>query len=152
MTGFKTPSPGELTKFYINGEYVKASSDGVFTVHNPKDGTVVSDKIPVATAKDVDTAVEAAQAAFLGEWSEFSNARRGQCLNKLADLLQEHLEDLLKLDSLSSGNPISLIPTRERAYIVNGLRYFAGWADKQTGQYIPDDDGFVKLVRHEPLG
>lgn len=152
MSGFRIPTPDELTKLYINGEYVKPSSDEVFAVYNPKDGSVVSERLPVAVAKDVDVAVEAAEAAFLGEWSEYTNARRGQCLSKLADLLEEHLEDILKLDSLSSGNPVSLIPTREKAYIVNGLRYFAGWADKQTGQYVPDDDGFVKLVRNEPLG
>lgn len=152
MGSFKVPTPSELTKFYINGEYVNASGSEVFTVINPKDGSVISEKLPVATAKDVDTAVEAAEAAFYGEWSEFTNAQRSQCLNKLANLLEEHLEDILKLDSLSSGNPVSLIPTREKAYIVNGLRYFAGWADKQAGQYMPDDDGFVKLVRHEPLG
>ncbi|KAH8893048.1 aldehyde dehydrogenase [Thozetella sp. PMI_491] len=152
MSGFKIPSPEDLTKFYISGDYVKPSTDEVFSVHNPKDGTLVSDKVPVATAKDVDAAVKAAEAAFHGEWNGYTNAHRGQCLNKLADLLEDHLEDILKLDSLTSGNPVSIIPTREKTYIIDGLRYFAGWTDKQTGQYTPDDDGFIKLVRHEPIG
>ncbi|RSL41468.1 hypothetical protein CEP54_015815 [Fusarium duplospermum] len=108
-------------------------------------------EIPVGDVEDVDTAVRYAEAAFKGEWASFTSAQRARCLNKLADIMEEHLEHLLRLDTRTGGHPISLIPTREKHYIVSRLRYTAGWCDKFKGEYMPDDDGFVKLVRHEPL-
>ncbi|OAL22863.1 hypothetical protein AYO22_06771 [Fonsecaea multimorphosa] len=152
MTSFKAPKPTELTKFYINGEYVKPSTDEVFTVRNPKDDTVVSDRVPVGAQEDVDAAVRHAEAAFRGEWSTFTSAERARCLYRLSEILDEHLGDLLRLDTLTGGHPVSLIPTREKNYIVNGLRYMSGWCDKFKGDYFPDDDGFVKIVKNEPLG
>ncbi|EXJ63656.1 uncharacterized protein A1O5_11417 [Cladophialophora psammophila CBS 110553] len=136
MTSFKVPQPTELTKFYINGEYVEPSTKEVFTVRNPKDNTVVSDRVPVGGPEDVDVAAD-----------------RARCLYRLSEILDEHLEELLRLDTLTGGHPVSLIPTREKNYIVNGHRYIVtGWCDKFKGDYLPDDDGFVKIVKNEPLG
>ncbi|KAH7012806.1 aldehyde dehydrogenase domain-containing protein [Ilyonectria destructans] len=140
MTSFKVPAPSELARFWINGEYVEPSTREVFTVCNPKNDIIVSDTVPIGGPDDVDAA------------SNFTSAQRARCLNKLADILDEHVESLLRLDTASGGNPVSLIPTREKNYIVNGLRYMAGWCDKFKGEYMPDDDGFVKFVRNEPLG
>ncbi|OAA65378.1 Aldehyde/histidinol dehydrogenase [Niveomyces insectorum RCEF 264] len=149
-----TPSPAELTKLYINGEYVEARSGRTYTLHNPTDDSVVSEKIPIAGAEDIDAAVDAAEKAFRGEWSRFSGQQRTACLRRLAALLDEdnRLESILRLDTLSTGNPVSLIPTREKNYIMGQLSYYAGWTDKLRGDYFPADDGFVKLVRQEPLG
>ncbi|KAH8697582.1 aldehyde dehydrogenase domain-containing protein [Talaromyces proteolyticus] len=147
-------SVAELTKLYINGNYVEAKSGQTYTIYNPSDESVVSDKIPVAGKEDVDAAVVAAEKAFHGPWSKFTGAERSACLRKLAEILDENdrLVDILTLDSLSTGNPVSIIPTREKNYIMSQLLYYAGWTDKLRGDYLPDDDGFVKLVRHEPLG
>ncbi|EEU33622.1 uncharacterized protein NECHADRAFT_56373 [Fusarium vanettenii 77-13-4] len=152
MTTFQVPPPSSLTRFWINGEWAKPSTNEVFTIRNPKDDTIISENVPVGGPDDVDLAVRHAEAAFNGKWRTFTSAQRMQCLNKLADIMEQHLEGLLRLDSLSSGNPVSLIPTREKGYIVNGLRYMAGWCDKFKGEYMPEDDGFVKFVRNEPLG
>jgi aldehyde dehydrogenase (NAD+) len=40
----------------------------------------------------------------------------------------------------------------EVPWVADVIRYYAGWADKLEGEYLPDDDGFVKIVRHEPIG
>ncbi|CRG88849.1 hypothetical protein PISL3812_05884 [Talaromyces islandicus] len=147
-------SVAKLTKLYIDGNYVEPKSGQKYTLYNPSDGSVVSSEIPVAGQEDVDAAVTAAEKAFHGPWSKFTGAQRSACLRKLAELLDEKdtLLDLLTLDTLSTGNPVSLIPTREKNYIMSQLLYYAGWTDKLRGDYLPDDDGFVKLVRHEPLG
>jgi acyl-CoA reductase-like NAD-dependent aldehyde dehydrogenase len=139
-------------KHYINGQYVESISKETYTLYNPKDGTAVAEHVSIAGPEDVDAAVAAAEDAFNGAWATFSGAQRAECLRKLADLLEEHLEEILTLDSLTTGNPVSLIPTREKNYIKACLLYYAGWTDKQRGDYFPADDGFVKLVRHEPLG
>lgn len=139
-------------KHYINGEYVESKCKETYTVRNPKDDSVLSDQMAAAGEEDVEAAVVAAEAAFDGPWSSFSGQQRTTCLNKLCAILEEKLEDILTLDSQASGNPVSIIPTREKNYIITALRYYAGWTDKQKGDYFPDDDGFVKIVRHEPLG
>ncbi|KAF2498486.1 aldehyde dehydrogenase [Lophium mytilinum] len=149
---YTVQSATEYTKLFIDGEYVESRSGEKLELRNPKDNTVVTSHVPIAGEEDVDRAVTAAEAAFNGPWSGFSGAKRAECLLKLASLLEDYLEPILTLDSLTTGNPVSIIPTREKNYIKNCLLYYAGWTDKQRGDYFPADDGFVKLVRHEPLG
>ncbi|KFY91690.1 hypothetical protein V498_05364 [Pseudogymnoascus sp. VKM F-4517 (FW-2822)] len=144
--------PKSFDKFYLDGEYVVPISSKTFTLLNPKDDSVVADKVPIAEEADVNIAVANAEKAFHGEWSTFTAMQRSTCMYKLVDLLEDSLLDILTLDSLTTGNPVSLIPTREKNYIKNCLLYYAGWTDKQRGDYFPDDDGLVKIVRHEPLG
>ncbi|OAG42479.1 hypothetical protein AYO21_03355 [Fonsecaea monophora] len=152
MGSAESLNPKDFTKLYLNGEYVSAQSTETYTLFNPKDNTKVVDGVPVARAADVDLAVSYAEAAFRGPWSKFSAMQRTECLLKLAELVEDKLTPILTLDSLTSGNPVSLIPTREKNYIKNCILYYAGWTDKLRGEYFPADDGFVKLVRHEPLG
>ncbi|KXH34542.1 aldehyde dehydrogenase [Colletotrichum simmondsii] len=139
-------------KLFINGEYITAKSTKTLELRNPIDNSLVTNKVPIAGEKDVDIAVSHAEDAFNGPWSQFSASQRSACLRKLADLLETRTESILKLDSLSVGHPVSLTPKRENGYIKACLLYYAGWTDKQRGDYFPADDGFVKLVRHEPLG
>ncbi|EXJ66719.1 uncharacterized protein A1O5_09914 [Cladophialophora psammophila CBS 110553] len=144
--------PKGYTQLFLNGQYVAAKSTETYSLKNPKDNTVVVDNIPIAGPADVEAAVKYAEEAFHGPWSRFSAIQRTECLLKLAALLDDELMPILTLDSLTSGIPVSLAPVRERNYIRNCLVYYAGWTDKQKGDYFPADDGFVKLVRHEPLG
>ncbi|KAH8820228.1 Aldehyde/histidinol dehydrogenase [Xylogone sp. PMI_703] len=137
---------------YINGSYTNPQGKQTLTLRNPKDNTLVAEQIPIGDEGDVDVAVKHAEAAFRGPWVSFSAAQRTQCFHRLIDLLEDRLPAILRLDSLTTGNPVSLIPTREKNYIKNCLLYYAGWTDKYKGEYFPDDDGFIKLVRREPLG
>lgn len=162
--------PKQYTKLYLNGQYVDALNKETYSLKNPKDNTTAIDGVPIAGVADIDAAVKYAEEAFHGPWSKFTAIQRTECFIKLASILEEELQPLILLDSLTSGLPISLGPTRERNYIRNSLLYYAGWTDKQKGDYFPADDGmflatetrnreltcvgsgFVKLVRHEPLG
>ncbi|KAJ4244002.1 hypothetical protein NW762_014615 [Fusarium torreyae] len=148
----KTLNPKEYSKLFLNGQFVDANNTETYSLKNPKDNSPVIDSVPIAGLKDVDEAVEYAEKAFRGPWSSFTALQRTECLLKLASLLDEELMPILTLDSLTSGVPVSLAPIRERNYIRNCVLYYAGWTDKQKGDYFPADDGFVKLVKHEPLG
>ncbi|CAK7238071.1 hypothetical protein SEUCBS140593_010301 [Sporothrix eucalyptigena] len=145
-------NPRDFTKLYLNGEYVVAKSTETYSLHNPKDNSLAVEGIPVAGPADIDDAVKFAEAAFRGPWSTFTAIQRTECFLRLANLLETELMPILALDSLTSGIPLSLAPTREKTYIRNCILYYSGWTDKQKGDYYPADDGFVKLVRHEPLG
>lgn len=133
--------PKSFTQLFLNGQYVAAQNTETYTLKNPKDGSLVSDKLPIAGPADVDAAVRFAEEAFNGPWSRFTAIQRTECFLKLAALLDEELTPILKLDSLTSGIPISLAPVRERSYIRNCVLYYAGWTDKQKGDYFPADDG-----------
>lgn len=140
------PMPKELDpksygSVYINGKYQPSSSDKSLTLKNPKNNTVVADGVPIANEEDVDLAVKYAEEAFKGPWSKFTAIQRTECLQKLVALLDEQLIPILTLDSLTSGNPVSLIPTREKTYIKNCILYYSGWTDKMKGDYLPADDG-----------
>lgn len=133
--------PEDFTKLYINGEYVNSKSGKMYSLKNPKNNTEVVNAVPIANEEDVEAAVVAAEAAFQGEWSKFSALQRTECLHRLAALMEEELVSILSLDSLTSGNPTSIIPTREKTYIKNCIIYFSGWTDKQAGDFFPADDG-----------
>ncbi|KAL5324730.1 hypothetical protein ACEPPN_009278 [Leptodophora sp. 'Broadleaf-Isolate-01'] len=145
-------NPEDFTKLFLNGEYVAAKNEETYSLKNPKDNTIVVTNVPIAGPADVDAAVKFAEDAFHGPWSQFTAIQRTECFLNLASLLQDELMPILTLDSKTSGIPVSLGPVREKNYIRNCVLYYAGWTDKQKGDYFPADDGFVKLVRHEPLG
>lgn len=133
--------PKDFTKLYLNGQYVAAHKKETYSLKNPKDNALVTDNVPIAGPADVDAAVKYAEEAFHGPWSQFTAIQRTECLLKLASLLDEELTPILRLDSLTSGIPVSLAPVRERNYIRNCVLYYAGWTDKQKGDYFPADDG-----------
>ena len=141
MANSSALDPTKLTKLYLNGEYVNSKLKETFSVRNPKDNSIVAQNVPIAGPEDVALAVKYAEEAFIGPWAKFTAAERTQCFHKLAALIDEQLIDILTLDSLTSGNPVSTIPTREKNYIKNAVLYYSGFADKQKGDYLPPDDG-----------
>ena len=96
-------------RMLIDGRFVLAASGKTFPVYNPATGEVVA-QVPEAETEDVDRAVIAARRAFdEGPWTrKMSNSERGQLLWKLADLLQENLEEFAEIESLDNGKPLSV--------------------------------------------
>lgn len=75
---------------------------------NAGNETNIASELHEASAADVDTAVDYAERAFkTGEWSKFSGVQRGKCLNKFADLMEEHAEEIGYFESIASGRAIS---------------------------------------------
>src|SRR3954451_15938296 len=95
-------------------------------------------RVPDASEEDVDRAVTAARAAFEGEWGAMTGFERARLMHRLADLIERDADRLAELESRDSGKllrefsgQMQLLPT--------WYRYFAGWADKLTGESIPSD-------------
>lgn len=55
---------------------------------------------------------------------------RGRLLNKLADLAEQHLDELAALETLDNGKPINDSRGADLPLAIDCLRYYAGWADK----------------------
>lgn len=136
----------------INGAWVDASDSGTFESTNPATGEIWS-RVPEATEADVNDAVEAAHHAFTqGPWSKLTPTDRGRHLRKLGDLLAEQSEELGRVESVDTGKMLK--ETRWQAkYIAEFFHFFAGCADKVSGETLPIDkpDMFV-FTKREPLG
>jgi len=121
------------------------------SLYNPKDGTLIADDVALANARDVDLAVIAAEKAFPA-WRAITPTARRDIMLKFASLMEEHLTTLAELTRLTLGAPISTFNKWETAQTCETFRYYAGWIDKFAGESFPQEDGFLKIVRNEPLG
>src|SRR5260370_30024216 len=115
------------TKLLINGKGVDSVSGKTFPTINPSTGEVIT-QVAESDAADVDKAVAAARAAFdKGPWRKMSAAGRGVLMNKLADLIEEHADELAPLGSLDHGQPYHVAEAADPPLTIACYRYYAGW-------------------------
>jgi 1-pyrroline dehydrogenase len=137
-------------KILVGGEFVDSASGETMDVIAPATGEVIAE-VPRCTADDVDRAVEAAGKA-LPDWLEKTPKDRSELLHKLADVLDEHAEELAQLESVNVGKPL-MASRDEMPFSADNLRFFAGAArnleGKSSGEYI---QGYTSIIRREPLG
>lgn len=139
------------TKLLINNEWVESVSGKRFETINPATGEVICD-VSEADAADVDKAVVAAKNAFQdGEWRKMSATRRGELLYKLADLIEQNIDDLARLETLDNGKTLK-DSYGDLNLVLRCYRYYAGWADKVQGKTIPINGDYFCYTRHEPIG
>ena len=138
------------TELFIDGKFVPAKNGGTIDIFNPANGELIT-KIAAAEEEDVDIAVAAAKRAFPA-WSAMGASERGKLLLKLADLIEENLEDLAQLESLDTGHPIRDSRRLDVPRTAGCFRYFGGIADKIEGSVIPVEPGFLNYVMREPIG
>lgn len=137
-------------QLFINGRFVDAASGERLATLNPHDNSVIAE-VAMASATDVDRAVDAAQAAF-PSWSKTSAMDRGRILLRLADLIEAHGDELARLESLDTGHPIRDSRGLDVPRTAATYRYFGGMADKFQGEQIPVEAGFLNYTLREPVG
>ena len=151
-----TPTESETgpmaTKLLIDNRWVPSESGKTFATINPSTGEEIC-QVAEADAPDVDKAVQAARRAFdQGPWRKMRASERGRLLHRLADLIEQHAEQLARLETLDNGKPLSIAKAVDVTKTIACYRYFAGWADKVQGKTIPIDGDFFCYTRHEPVG
>jgi acyl-CoA reductase-like NAD-dependent aldehyde dehydrogenase len=137
----------------IGGKWVEAASGKTFDTINPSTGQVLA-KVAEADAEDVDRAVAAARRAFeSGSWPKLTPSQRGRLLWKVADLIEQHAEELAELETVDNGKPIKYSRLADVPLTADHFRYFAGWATKLEGETIPVSipNMFTYTLR-EPVG
>ncbi|NEO32946.1 MAG: aldehyde dehydrogenase family protein [Symploca sp. SIO3C6] len=140
------------TQLLINNEWVNSVSGKRFETINPSTGEVICD-LAEADAADVDLAVAAARKAFnSGDWKQMSATGRGELLYKLADLIEQNIEELARLETLDNGKPLNDSLKADLPLVIACYRYYAGWADKIQGKTIPINGPYFCYTRHEPVG
>uniref|UniRef100_A0A8C1QCC6 10-formyltetrahydrofolate dehydrogenase n=1 Tax=Cyprinus carpio TaxID=7962 RepID=A0A8C1QCC6_CYPCA len=143
-------------QLFINGEFVDAEGGKTYKTINPTDGQAICD-VSLAQIPDVEKAVAAAKEAFEeGEWGKMNPRDRGKLLYKLADLMEQHQEELATIESIDSGAVYTLALKTHIGMSVQTFRYFAGWCDKIQGCTIPINQARpnrnLTFTKKEPIG
>ncbi len=141
-------------RMLIDGRFVGAASGKTLPVYNPATGEVIT-HVPEAEEEDVNRAVLAARRAFdEGPWPRMTPSQRGRLLWKLADLLEQNLEEFAELESIDNGKPFAVARVADVPLAVDMFRYMAGWATKIPGKTLPLSAGFDfhSYTMREPIG
>ena len=136
------------TRHFIGGKRV--ASDSTFADHSPIDGSHLAD-ISRGGAKEVDLAVDAAKAAF-PIWSRMSPQERGAILHRVADLVEERIEDLAIVETTDNG---SLLRSHRRGVmprVAMNFRFFADYAMNQLNYPDFETRGHTNHVTWDPAG
>jgi phenylacetaldehyde dehydrogenase len=139
----------------IDGKWTGARSGKTFPVFDPSTGETIAE-VAAGDKEDIDLAVKAARRAFeSGPWRKMTPSQRGRIVWKLADLLEENLEEFAALESLDNGKPLTVARVADVPLAVDLLRYMAGWATKIDGHTLstsslPSD--FFAYTLREPVG
>jgi betaine-aldehyde dehydrogenase len=136
---------------FIDGELVDAADGATEEVTNPANGEVIAE-MPLSNEEDVNRAVAAAKAAFDG-WARTTPGERAAAIHKLADLLEEHSEELADLEAADAGKPRNAFLEDEMPFLVDNLRFFAGAGrvldGKASGEFV---ENRTSIIRREPIG
>jgi aldehyde dehydrogenase (NAD+) len=140
------------TRILIDGQWRDSVSGKTFATINPATEEVIAN-VAEGDAADIDLAVKAARKAFdSGPWRKTDARDRGRLLNKLADLMEERIDELAELETLDNGKPIAESRNADLPLVIDCLRYYAGWADKIHGQTIPVRGRYFCYTKREPVG
>jgi 1-pyrroline dehydrogenase len=137
-------------KNFVGGEWVDAAEGGIEKIVNPSTGEVIAE-VPKGTEADVDRAVQAAKQAY-PEWRESTPGERAEVLLELADVIDEHTDELAQIESQNVGKPLASAAD-EMPVCSDNIRFFAGAArlleGRSAGEYMR---GYTSMIRREPIG
>ena len=137
---------------FVNGKYLDAVTGQTFNCINPANGNVLTE-IAAGDRQDVDRAVAAARAAFRkGHWSRITPRQRKRVLQRFADLIERHTEELALLYTLDMGMPIRDSSTIDIPMSVECIHWYAEAIDKMYDEVAPTGPQAVTMIRREPVG
>jgi 1-pyrroline dehydrogenase len=138
------------TANFINGDWHPAQDGATDAVLNPATGEVLGE-VPSSSAADVDAAVQAARAAF-GGWAGITPRERSEILHRVADIVEENIDELSELECLNVGKPVGIVEfemdlTKDNwRYFASACRFLEG---KAAGEYL---EGYTSMIRRDPIG
>jgi aldehyde dehydrogenase (NAD+) len=142
----------EPGKLFIGGQWVEPASGQSYTTLNPATAGPLA-TVAEARESDAGAAVRAARQAYeAGPWAEMSASDRAKILWRIADLIDQHNEDLGTLETLDNGKPIFESRQVDLPMVAEVFRYYAGWATKIHGETVPVRGPFLHYTLREPVG
>ncbi|WP_240477394.1 aldehyde dehydrogenase family protein [Jiangella muralis] len=131
------------------GRLTSAAGDARYDVENPATGGPLA-RVPDAGSADVAAAVQAADDAAAG-WAGTDVRERAAVVRRLADVLDDHVEEIARLDSLDGGFPLWMM-RKDIGTAGDRMRMFADWALQLRGETIPSTPGNVHFTERVPFG
>src|ERR1019366_4747414 len=124
-------------KLLIDGAWVAAASGKTFEVRDPSSDAVIA-HCALGDAPDVDRAVAAARRAFdEGDWARMTPVDRERLLHRLADLIEQHADELAELEAIDNGKSVLMARHVDIKHALEVWRYMAGWPTKIEGKTLP---------------
>ncbi|MEV0950938.1 aldehyde dehydrogenase family protein [Promicromonospora sp. NPDC050249] len=157
MTVYAAPgTEGAIATFrprydhWIGGEYVAPANGQYFENPSPVNGRTFTE-VARGDADDIDRALDAAHGAAPA-WGRTSVTERAQVLNRIADRIEEHLEELAVAETWENGKPVRETLAADLPLAIDHFRYFAGAIRAQEGSISEIDGDTIAYHFHEPLG
>ena len=157
MTQYAKPgSDGSLMTYkdrydnFIGGQWVPPVGGEYFDDPSPVDGQVFT-QVARSSEGDVEKALDAAWKAA-ETWNRTTVAERAIVLNKIADRMEENLEQLAVAETWENGKPVRECLAADIPLAIDHFRYFAGVIRAQEGTLSQLDEDTVAYHFHEPLG
>lgn len=145
----------EIKKMFINGEWSKGTSGKTIKVINPSNGEIFA-SVHESSIEDTERAILSAKSSFYEtrEWRDLDSQSRANTLLKIADKIEENLDEFAKIESLDNGKPLREAEG-DVSDAVHTFRYYAGLIKTPHGGVYDVNDGFGKMhsyTVHEPVG
>ena len=140
------------TQAFIDGRYVPAASGSTFDDISPIDGRLIA-RVASTDQADVDRAVAAARRAFeQGVWSRQPPRERKRVLQRFAELILAHRDELALLETLDMGKPISDSLAVDIPATARCIAWYAEAVDKVYDEVAPTGHDALALITREPIG
>jgi len=139
-----------VIKNYINGRFADPETNRFLDNENPATGQVYS-HIPDSDESDVAKAVEAAKAAF-PSWSKTKPEERFRLLNRLADIIEQNLEDFARAETIDNGKAIKISRYVDIPRAQANFRFFATAAMHFASESHAMDGLAINYTLRQPIG
>lgn len=149
-TPVERPEVKEKYDHFIGGKWVAPTTGEYFDNISPIDGKPFT-KAARGNKEDVELALDAAHEAFK-TWSKTSPAERSKLLNKIADVIEDNLEMLARIETVDNGKALRETRGADLPLVIDHFRYFAGVIRADESTISEHDEHTVSIALHEPLG
>jgi gamma-glutamyl-gamma-aminobutyraldehyde dehydrogenase len=137
---------------WVDGQRVAACDGATFACHSPIDSRLLTQVARCGSA-DVDAAVRSARRAFEdGRWARQAPAARKRVLQRFAELLIQHKDELALLETLDMGKPIQYALSVDVPLAARCINWFAEAIDKVYDEIAPTPHTALALIQREPVG
>ncbi len=147
---FAKPEFKQQYENFIGGQWCAPVDGEYFENTSPVDGSSFA-KIPRSNDKDINLAVEAAQAAA-ASWGKTPTAERCNILFKIAERIEENIERLALIETWDNGKAIRETMAADMPLAADHFRYFGSVIRAEEGSVSDLDANTVTMEVHEPLG
>ncbi|MCL6626594.1 MAG: aldehyde dehydrogenase family protein, partial [Alicyclobacillus shizuokensis] len=135
---------------FIDGQFVESQSGRTFDNVNPATGEVIS-QVAEGGREEINRAVLAARNAFRS-WGKTPAQERAAVLNRMAELIEQRVDELARLETLDTGKPLSLSKTLDIPRAAANFRFFADFVKGLGTECFEMDGVALNYALRRPVG